>query len=63
VTTQPTAGPEHDGEEDLVSGAVSSITVCPDGPLLVRGPVEDKIRDLLVNERANELKAYVEGAS
>jgi carbon monoxide dehydrogenase subunit G len=30
--------------------------------MLVRGPVEDKIRDLLVNERANELKAYVEGS-
>lgn len=29
--------------------------------MLVRGPVEDKLRDLLVNPRAGELKAYVEG--
>ncbi|HEY5979592.1 MAG TPA: CDGSH iron-sulfur domain-containing protein [Microlunatus sp.] len=40
MTTQPPAGPEHGGEDDLASGAASSITVCPDGPLLVRGPVE-----------------------
>jgi carbon monoxide dehydrogenase subunit G len=31
--------------------------------MLVRGPVEDKIRDFLVNARADELKAYVEGGS
>lgn len=30
--------------------------------MLVRGPVEDKLRDFLVNARADELKAYVEGA-
>jgi carbon monoxide dehydrogenase subunit G len=29
--------------------------------MLVRGPVEDKLRDFLVNARADELKAYVEG--
>ncbi len=29
--------------------------------MLVRGPVEDKLRDYLVNARADELKAYVEG--
>jgi carbon monoxide dehydrogenase subunit G len=29
--------------------------------MLVRGPVEDKLRDHLVNARADELKAYVEG--
>lgn len=29
--------------------------------LLIRGPVEDKLRDFLVNARAGELKAYVEG--
>jgi carbon monoxide dehydrogenase subunit G len=28
--------------------------------MLVRGPVEDKLRDMLVNARADELKAYVE---
>jgi len=30
--------------------------------MLVRGPVEDKLRDYLVNARADELKAYVEGS-
>ncbi len=30
--------------------------------MLVRGPVEDKLRDFLVNARADELKAYVEGS-
>jgi carbon monoxide dehydrogenase subunit G len=30
--------------------------------MLVRGPVEDKLRDMLVSPRANELKAYVEGS-
>jgi len=30
--------------------------------MLIRGPVEDKLRDFLVNARANELKAYVEGS-
>ena len=29
--------------------------------MLIRGPVEDKLRDFLVNARADELKAYVEG--
>jgi carbon monoxide dehydrogenase subunit G len=29
--------------------------------MLVRGPVEDKLLDVLVNARADELKAYVEG--
>lgn len=29
--------------------------------MLVRGPVEDKLRDFLVSARAGELKAYVEG--
>jgi carbon monoxide dehydrogenase subunit G len=29
--------------------------------MLVRGPVEDKLMDVLVNARADELKAYVEG--
>ncbi|MGI8750589.1 MAG: type II toxin-antitoxin system RatA family toxin, partial [Thermoleophilaceae bacterium] len=29
--------------------------------MLIRGPVEDKIRDLLVNARPGELKARVEG--
>lgn len=29
--------------------------------MLIRGPVEDKLRDYLVNARADELKAYVEG--
>lgn len=29
--------------------------------MLIRGPVEDKLRDMLVNPRAGELKAYVEG--
>lgn len=28
--------------------------------MLIRGPVEDKLRDFLVNARADELKAYVE---
>ncbi|HEX2160390.1 MAG TPA: SRPBCC family protein [Thermoleophilaceae bacterium] len=30
--------------------------------MLIRGPVEDKLRDFLVNARADELKAYVEGS-
>lgn len=29
--------------------------------MLIRGPVEDKLRGMLVNARADELKAYVEG--
>jgi carbon monoxide dehydrogenase subunit G len=29
--------------------------------MLIRGPVEGKLRDFLVNARADELKAYVEG--
>lgn len=29
--------------------------------MLIRGPVEDKLMDVLVNARADELKAYVEG--
>lgn len=29
--------------------------------MLVRGPVEDKLMDVLVKPRADELKAYVEG--
>jgi len=29
--------------------------------MLVRGPVEDKLLDVLVRSRADELKAYVEG--
>lgn len=31
--------------------------------MLVRGPVEGKLLDVLVNARADELKAYVEGGS
>jgi len=31
--------------------------------MLVRGPVEGKLIDFLVNARADELKAYVEGGS
>lgn len=30
--------------------------------MLIRGPVEDKLRDFLVSARAGELKAYVEGS-
>jgi ribosome-associated toxin RatA of RatAB toxin-antitoxin module len=30
--------------------------------MVIRGPVEDKLRDMLVNARADELKAYVEGS-
>ena len=29
--------------------------------MVIRGPVEDRLRDMLVNARADELKAYVEG--
>ena len=29
--------------------------------MLIRGPVEDKLRDMLVNARPGELKAHVEG--
>jgi carbon monoxide dehydrogenase subunit G len=29
--------------------------------MVIRGPVEDKLRDMLVNARANELKEHVEG--
>ncbi len=29
--------------------------------MVIRGPVEDKLRDMLVNSRAGELKAHVEG--
>lgn len=29
--------------------------------MVIRGPVEDKLRDMLVNARAGELKAHVEG--
>src|SRR6218665_1161758 len=31
--------------------------------MLIRGPVEGKLIDILVNARADELKAYVEGGS
>jgi ribosome-associated toxin RatA of RatAB toxin-antitoxin module len=31
--------------------------------MLIRGPVEGKLIDMLVNARADELKAYVEGGS
>jgi len=40
VSTEPVVAAGHDVEEALSSGVVGSITVCPDGPLLVRGPVE-----------------------
>jgi carbon monoxide dehydrogenase subunit G len=30
--------------------------------MLIRGPVEDKLRDMLVNARPGELKAHVEGS-
>jgi ribosome-associated toxin RatA of RatAB toxin-antitoxin module len=29
--------------------------------MVIRGPVEDKLRDMLVNARAGELKAHIEG--
>jgi uncharacterized protein YndB with AHSA1/START domain len=29
--------------------------------MLIRGPVEDKLRDMLVNARPGELKAHIEG--
>lgn len=30
--------------------------------MVIRGPVEDRLRDMLVNARADELKAHVEGS-
>lgn len=38
MSAEPVIVPEHDAEPS--SGNAVSITVCPDGPLLVRGPVE-----------------------
>ncbi len=29
--------------------------------MVIRGPIVDKLRDMLVNARADELKAHVEG--
>ncbi|HEY5784280.1 MAG TPA: CDGSH iron-sulfur domain-containing protein [Microlunatus sp.] len=40
MSIEPVVAPERDVEQKTTPGAVASITVCPDGPLLVRGPVE-----------------------
>ena len=40
MTPEPEAAYEHDVDEERRPGLGVSITVCPDGPLLVRGPVE-----------------------
>lgn len=39
MSVEPVAVPAHEPTESA-AGVVASITVCPDGPLLVRGPVE-----------------------